>query len=97
MQIKFSLELNSDLKKIKQKDLKLAGRIEKQLSLFAQDSKHPSLRTHKLTGKVKNRWSISITKSIRIVYVVVQAEDEEEPSAYFVAIGTHDQAYRNKK
>lgn len=97
MKIKFSLEVNSDLKKIKQKDLKLAGRIEKQLTLFAQDSKHPSLRTHKLTGKVENRWSISITKSIRMVYVVVQSEEDQESTAYFVAIGTHDQAYRDKK
>ncbi|MBI2338614.1 hypothetical protein HYU95_05540 [Candidatus Daviesbacteria bacterium] len=97
MQIKLSLGVKSDLKKIKQKDLKLAGRIEKQLTLFAQYPKHPSLRTHKLSGKVENRWSISITKSIRMAYLVIQAENDRDPYAYFVAIGTHDQVYRDKK
>lgn len=75
----------------------MAAKAEKQLALFAQNPKHPSLRTHKLTGKIENRWSMSITKSIRMVYVGVQVEEDEEPTAYFVAIGTHDQAYRDKK
>lgn len=96
MKIKLSPDVASDLKKIKQKDLKLAERVEKQLTLFTQNPKYPSLRTHKLTGEIENRWSISITKSIRMVYVTVKGQEEEEPTAYFVAIGTHDQAYRDK-
>lgn len=97
MKTKLSPELTSDLKKLKLKDPKLAVKAEKQLAIFAQNSKHPSLRTHKLTGKIENRWSISISKSIRMVYVAVPGAENEEPTAYFVAIGTHDQAYRNKK
>jgi len=88
MKIKLSPEVIQNLKKLKQKDRKLFDRVEKQLALFLQNPKHPSLRTHKLTGKIENRWSISITKSIRMVYVI------QEPTIYFVAIGTHDQIYR---
>ena len=97
MKIKFSPEVNVTLKKLKLEDPKMAVKAEKQLALFAQNPKHPSLRTHKLTGKVESRWSISISKSIRMVYVGVQKEKDEEPTAYFVAIGTHDQVYREKK
>lgn len=93
MKIKLSSEVNSDLKKLKLKDPKLAAKAEKQLALFVENPKHPSLRTHKLTGKIGNRWSISITKSIRMVYVVVQGEENEESISYFVAMGTHDQVY----
>lgn len=93
MKVKLSPDITSELKKLKLKDPKLAAKAEKQLALFAQNPKHPSLRTHKLTGKIEDRWSISISKSIRMVYVVVKGE-EEESTSYFVAIGTHDQAYR---
>lgn len=89
MQIKFSDEFIADLKKIKHQDKKLVLKIEKQLTLFKIDPKHPSLRLHKLSGKFKNTWSISITKSARMVYVLL-AHD----IAYFVDIGTHDQVYR---
>ena len=94
MKIKLSPDVTSNLKKLKLKDLKLSGKAEKQLTLFAQNPKHPSLRTHKLKGKIENRWSISITKSIRMVYVVIEGQENEDPTAYFVAIGSHDQAYR---
>lgn len=93
MKIKLSPDVAKNLKKLKQKDKDLSARVEKQLTLFTQNTKHPSLRTHKLTGKVENRWSISITKSIRMVYVVQQRRDKAE-MAYFVAIGTHDQVYK---
>ena len=71
------------------KDKKLANRVEKQLSLFQNNPKHPSLRLHKLTGNFENRWSISITINVRMVYLKL-----EENVAYFIAIGTHDQVYR---
>lgn len=94
MKIKLSPDVAYDLKKLKQKDRKLSDRVEKQLALFLQNPKHSSLRTHKLTGKIENRWSISITKSIRMVYVVQEDQENEETTAYFIAIGTHDQVYR---
>lgn len=97
MKIKLSPEVNANLKKLKLKDPKLAAKAEKQLALLAQNPEHPSLRTHKLTGKIEDRWSISITKGIRMVYVGVQVKEDKEPTAYFVAIGTHNQVYRDKK
>jgi addiction module RelE/StbE family toxin len=89
MRIKFSPEVIQDLKKIKQKNIKLSERIQKQLYLFSTNLKHPSLRTHKLNSSISNLWSISITMSIRMVYKLLS-----ENEAYFIKIGTHKDVYR---
>jgi addiction module RelE/StbE family toxin len=89
MRIKFAPEVVEALGKIKKKDLQLTHRIQKQLIIFASNPRHPSLRVHKLSGNFKNRWSISITNSVRMVYLLV-----DDDVAYFVAIGTHDQVYK---
>lgn len=89
MKAKFSPFVQRKIAEVYKKDKKLVGKIQKQILLFESDPKHPSLRVHKLTGQFKNRWSISITRSIRIVYV-----QTSEDTAYFIAVGTHDQVYR---
>ena len=88
MQIRLDEKLQKEIKEIKKKDSKLFGKIQKQLSLFVANSKHRSLRVHKLSGKLDNIWSISITKDIRITYL----QDGDE--AYFFDIGTHDEVYK---
>ena len=88
MNAKFSPSVQKELQKIQRKDSKLANRIEKQIALFEENPKHPSLRTHKLSGATDNMWSISITMSIRMVYVLL-----DRSSVVFVKIGTHNEVY----
>lgn len=88
MNAKFSPTVQKELENIQRKDRKLANRIEKQIALFEENPKHPSLRTHKLSGTMDNMWSISITMSIRMVYVLL-----DQSSVIFVKIGTHDEVY----
>ena len=88
MKAKFSRLVQEEIIKIRKKDKKLAIRIEKQIDLFEEDPKHPSLRTHKLSGKVQEMWSMSVTMSIRMVYILL-----DKDTALFVKIGTHDQVY----
>lgn len=89
MHIRISPDLEKELKNIKRKDPLLTKRIEKQLILFTSNYIHPSLRTHKLTGKYENMWSISITRSIRMIYLLLEKDE-----AYFIDIGTHEEVYR---
>ncbi|MBI4039071.1 type II toxin-antitoxin system mRNA interferase toxin, RelE/StbE family [Candidatus Daviesbacteria bacterium] len=89
MRVKFSSEVIRELDKLKRKDKKLSKKIEKQLALFQENPKHPSLRTHKLTGNLTNRWSISLNKGLRMVYLLL-----DKDIAYFVDLGTHDQVYK---
>lgn len=86
---KFSPLVQNELKKIYQKEKKLANRIEKQIVLFEENPKHPSLRIHKLSGSMNNAWSISVTMSIRMVYLLI-----DKDTALFIKIGTHDEVYK---
>lgn len=89
MKIRFSPELLKELKRIKKKDSQLFKRIQKQLSLLEKEPLHPSLRLHKLKGSLSKLWSISVTRSVRMVYIL-----REKNEAYLVDIGTHDELYR---
>ena len=89
MKIRFSPDFIRLLKKIKRTDKALTDQINKQLKLFQLQPQHPSLRTHKLSGKMKNRWSISLSRSFRMIYILLEKDE-----AHFIAIGTHDKVYR---
>ena len=85
--IAFSPDFYKKLQRIKRKDPKLFNKIQKQLALFKKNPRHRSLRLHKITREVKNVWSISIDRSIRMLYV-------QEEDIYFFDIGTHDEVYK---
>lgn len=89
MKTKISPRVQEEIIHIQRKDKKLANRIEKQIMLFEENPKHPSLRVHKLSGNHVNMWSISITMSVRMVYLLI-----EDDLAIFIKIGTHDQVYK---
>lgn len=89
MKVEFSPLVQQKLLQLNKKDKRLVAKIEKQIKLFESNPKHPSLRTHKLTGNLANRWSISISKGLRMVYLVLK-----EDTAYFVDLGTHDEVYK---
>lgn len=89
MKVKFSPLVQQKILQLNKKDKKLVVKIEKQIKLFESNPKHPSLRTHKLTGNLTNRWSISISKGLRMVYLILK-----EDTAYFVDLGNHDEVYR---
>jgi mRNA-degrading endonuclease YafQ of YafQ-DinJ toxin-antitoxin module len=54
------------------------------LEQFTADPFDPSLKTHKLSGKLREFWSFSIAYDERVL------EDEK---AVFVDIGSHDEVY----
>lgn len=91
MKYRFSSEVTSQLREIKRKNKTLFLRIQKQLNTFSFDPKHPSLRTHKLSGTHKNVWSITITMQIRMLYIIISPTE-----IFFVDMGTHDKVYRRK-
>ncbi len=88
MKILFSSDVIKYFQTIKKKNPKLLKKIHKQLFLFQENSRHPSLRTHKLEGKLSNSWSISIEGNTRMLYYIKQ------DVAVFFLIGTHDEVYR---
>lgn len=69
-------------KKLPPQVLKSAESKEK---IFRENPLHPSLRLHELHGKLKNKWSISITGNYRIIF-----ERQENGDILFLSIGSHD-------
>ncbi|MCF7906039.1 type II toxin-antitoxin system mRNA interferase toxin, RelE/StbE family [Candidatus Gracilibacteria bacterium] len=53
-------------------------------NLFRANPFHPSLRLHKLKGKLGGLWSISIDREYRIIFEVF-----EDGNVLFISIGRH--------
>ena len=59
--------------------------FQKKLKLFCQDPFYHSLKTHKLSGKMKDYYSFSVIYSYRVVF-----EFLGENEVLFINIGTHE-------
>jgi mRNA-degrading endonuclease YafQ of YafQ-DinJ toxin-antitoxin module len=60
------------------------------LDLFILDPIEAKLKTHKLSGKLKDLWSFSIGNDFRVVFYFTT---DKPRKAIFVDIGTHDEVY----
>lgn len=67
----------------------LVGVYEKALQLLELNPNYPSLRLHKLKGRLKNLYSISVTLSYRITlsFAII------EGAIVLIDIGAHDEVY----
>ena len=59
-------------------------RAAKTEQVFKENPFHPSLRLHKLKGKLAGQWSFSVTRSIRIIF-----KPQENGDMLFISIGSH--------
>lgn len=87
--IEFSASFSRKLKKLKKQNPQIAKRLPSLLKTLQLNTFHPKLKTHKLTGRLKNRYAFSVTSSIRIVFQLI-----DKTTAILIDIGTHDQVYR---
>ncbi|MDQ6988448.1 MAG: hypothetical protein Q9M19_01100 [Mariprofundaceae bacterium] len=76
--------------KFAKKHPELKQQYLKTLQLLELNPHHPSLRLHKLQGKLDMLHSISINLSYRIT-IEMLIEDEE---VTLINVGTHDEVYR---
>jgi mRNA-degrading endonuclease YafQ of YafQ-DinJ toxin-antitoxin module len=88
MKFRFSAEVSDYLKNLKRKDYKTFLQVRKQLALFEENPRHPSLRIHKLAGKLNATWSLSIGLKLRLIYFIKDGE------AWGYMIGSHNEVYR---
>lgn len=65
------------------------SQYEKTLKLLELNPYHPSLRLHKLRGKLSELYSVSINISYRISIIFLIKDDKIIP----VDIGSHDEVY----
>jgi mRNA-degrading endonuclease YafQ of YafQ-DinJ toxin-antitoxin module len=73
-------------KKFFKKHPELIERYKKVLKLLELNPNHPSLRLHKLRGKLDDKYSVSITMSYRIILTFAVTEK----GIVLIDIGSHD-------
>ena len=76
-------------KKFIKKHPELVSQYTKTLKLLEADPSHPSLRLHKLKGRMSDLHSVSINISYRICIYFIIEKDTIIP----VDIGSHDEVY----
>ncbi|MFH1562421.1 MAG: type II toxin-antitoxin system mRNA interferase toxin, RelE/StbE family [Nitrospirota bacterium] len=59
-----------------------------KLETFVKNPYDSSLRTHKLTGELKDLWGFSVEYDCRVIFRFL-----EKDKILFVDIGTHDEVY----
>ncbi len=83
----------SSFKHAFKKKVKSRKEIEKlfwdTVEVFTNDPFHPSLKTHKLSGQLKNFWSYSIEYDLRVIFFF----EDNNSKAIFIDIGSHNEVY----
>lgn len=79
--------------KLKKQDVRALKSFKKVIDLFSEDPANSALNNHQLHREWEGFNSINVTADLRAIY----QEDIEgdEPVAYFVAFGTHEELYKN--
>ena len=65
-------------------DKKTKNLAFEKTDLFIENQKHPSLRTHKLKGRLSNHFSFSVDYTMRIVFIY-----DGKGIVRFLKIGDH--------
>ena len=76
---------------IRNKNVVLYRLILKQLDFFRYQPRNHSLRLHKLGGGLQNTWSISINRSMRMVFYYKNSNNGK--LAIFINLGSHEEVY----
>jgi len=89
----YKIELTDSFKKKAKKFLKshplMKNKYQKTLLILKENPFHPSLRTHKLQGKLGEYHSVSLDLSYRIVVEFLVTDKQIIP----IDIGSHDDVY----
>ncbi len=88
IKIAFSPAFERSFRKCIKNNPKLQEKFWQKVEYFIQNPFDTQLKTHKLTGKLKDLWSFSIEYDMRVVFYFV-----DEFNVVFVDIGSHDEVY----
>lgn len=75
------------IKAFLKKHPELKNKIKEKLDILLQNPFASELKTHKLSGKLRNHLSLSLTYEYRILFII------EEDKIYLTNIGSHDEIY----
>ena len=85
----FTEQYEKRLRKFIKKHPELLSQYEKTIRLLEVNPHHPSLRLHRLSGKLSDLHSVSINISYRITLELIIIDKKIIP----IEIGSHDEVY----
>ena len=85
MEIRTTVHFDKNLAKKIKKNPQLKNSFKKQVSLFRENLRHPSLKLHKLHGKRTQEYSFWIEGNLRITFMLI------DNVILFTDIITHDE------
>ncbi len=88
MEISFSSSFKRAFKKLIAKNKSLEQKFWSKANTFLKDPFQPTLKTHKLSGELKELWSFSVEHDCRVIFYF-----ETNKKAVFTDIGSHDEVY----
>ncbi len=88
IEVAFSNSFKRAYKKKIKGHSELENLFKNKLSIFLNNPFDNRLRTHKLSGKLSEIWSFSVTFSIRVTFIFV-----DEKKVLLESIGTHEDVY----
>lgn len=88
MTINFSESFAQSIKRIARRQPEIILVLIEKILLFNKDINHPSLKLHKLGGKLKGHWAFSIDYDMRIIFRYTN-----DGNILFINVGNHDQVY----
>ena len=88
-EIEYTESYNKRASKFIKKHPDLLSQYTKTLELLEMNPYHPSLRLHKLKGKLSELYSVSINISYRISIDFIFEDDKIIP----IDVGSHDEIY----
>lgn len=88
MNVYLSRNFTKAFNKLTKNNLLLKEKIKEKIKLFINNPKHPSLKLHKLKGKMVEDWSFSVASDLRVVLTYV------DDGVLLVDIGSHDEVYK---
>jgi mRNA-degrading endonuclease YafQ of YafQ-DinJ toxin-antitoxin module len=88
VEVSFSSSFKRAFKRRIKGDADLEARFWQKLEQFTIEPFEPSLKTHKLSGRLKEFWSFSVDYDERVLFYFT-----EDGKAVFVGFGSHDEVY----
>lgn len=76
------------LKKWQKKHPELIQVLENKLILFTENPFYPTLKTHLLSGNLKDYWALYVTYEYRLIFKFIS-----ESKVLLIDLGTHDEVY----
>ena len=88
IEIAFSPLFERNFRKRFKGNPQLQEKFWQRVELFLENPFDSRLKTHKLTGHLKELWSFSVSYDTRVIFYFMTNE-----KVVFVDIGTHDEVY----